>query len=214
MMQHEIMSAGMVYYRNAIEKTDQIIGSIEYIQDQINLGVKTEAQPWHEWNGANPELEKFCRRNFLLDPARVDKLDPLYSHISFVYEKIFGGIEKAYTHYSTILYPHASQNIKSTEGMLSILKYGKTGYLPEHQDQGVSSRVLSTVAYLNDNYIGGEIYFPQVDINIKPEAGSIIFFPSNFVFTHTVMPIEEGYRYAVPQWYHSLRIPRMSTGEV
>jgi hypothetical protein len=213
-MNHKIMTAGMVYYTDAINNVDQVIGSIEYMQDQLSTGVESAAQPWHEWNGANPEIEKFCIRHFITDPKNVFKLDPLYSHISFVYDNIFGGIQKAYTHYSTQLYPHASQNIKSTEGLLSVLKYGKTGYLPEHQDQGVSSRVLSTVAYLNDNYSGGEIYFPQVDIEIKPSAGSIIFFPSNFVFTHTVKPITDGFRYAVPQWYHSLKQPRMSTGEV
>ena len=213
-MKHEILAAGMVYYKNAIQSTEEVIGSIEYMQGQLMDGIESAAQPWHEWNGANPDLEKFCLRHFIVEPKNVFKLDPLYSHISFVYEKIFGGIQGAYNHYSTDLYPHASQNIKSTEGLLSILKYGKTGYLPEHQDQGVSSRVLSTVAYLNDNYVGGEIYFPQVDVEIKPEAGSIIFFPSNFVFSHTVKPITDGFRYAVPQWYHSLKQPRMSTGEV
>lgn len=213
-MQHKIMAAGMVYYKNAIQQADQVIGSIEYIQDQLDSGVKSAAQSWHEWNGANPELEKFCKRHFMIEPKNISRLDPLYDHIAFIYEKIFGGIETAFSHYSNQLYPHASQNIKSSEGLLSILKYGKTGYLPEHQDQGVSSRVLSTVAYLNDNYVGGEIEFPHVGITIKPEAGSIIFFPSNFVFTHTVKEIKDGYRYSVPQWYHSLKIPRMSTGEV
>lgn len=213
-MQHENLADGMVYYKNAIENTKETIGSIEYMQDQLAKGVKSAALPWHEWNGVDPEIEKFCIRHFIIEPKNVLKLDPLYSDISFVYNKIFGGIEKAYRHYSKELYPHASQNIKSTEGLLSILKYGITGYLPEHQDQGVSSRVLSTVAYLNDDYVGGEIYFPQIDVQIKPEAGSIIFFPSNFVFSHTVKPITKGFRYAVPQWYHSLPIPRMSTGEV
>lgn len=213
-MNYEILTAGMVYYKDAIKNSDEVIGSIEYIQNQLELGVISEAQPWHEWNGANPDMEKFCKRHFIVEPNRVSKIDPLYDHIVFIYEKIFSGIDNAFKHYSTQLYPHASQNIKSTEGLLSILKYGKTGYLPEHQDQGVSSRVLSTVAYLNDNYVGGEISFPHVGITIKPEAGGIIFFPSNFVFTHTVKPIESGYRYAVPQWYHSLKEPRMSTGEV
>ena len=213
-MDYEIKTAGMVYYKNAIQDTQQVIESIEYVQDQLAKGIESAAEPWHEWNGANPDLEKFCIRHFITEPHNIDRLDPLYPNISFIYEKIFGGIERAYTHYSTKLYPHASQNIKSTEGLLSVLKYIKSGYLPEHQDQGVSSRVLSTVAYLNDDYVGGEIYFPQVDIEIKPEAGSIVFFPSNFVFTHTVKPIIKGFRYAVPQWYHSLKEPRMSTGEV
>lgn len=213
-MNYKILAAGMVYYTGVIEQADQVIGSIEYMQDQLLAGINSEAQSWHEWNGANPDVEKFCKRHFILEPSKINMLDPLYDHISFVYDRIFNGIDKAYTHYSTELYPYASQNIKSTEGILSVLKYGKSGYLPEHQDQGVSSRVLSTVAYLNDNYEGGEIQFPNIDVTVKPEAGSIIFFPSNFVFTHTVKEIISGYRYSVPQWYHSLKNPRMSTGEV
>ena len=37
--------------------------------------------------------------------------------------------------------------------------------------------------YLNDDYDGGEITFTSVGdggITIKPEAGSAVFFPSNF----------------------------------
>ena len=56
-MQHEILAAGMVYYKNAIENTKETIGSIEYMQDQLAKGVESAALPWHEWNGANPEIE-------------------------------------------------------------------------------------------------------------------------------------------------------------
>jgi hypothetical protein len=98
-MQYEIKAAGMVYYKNAIENTTEVISSIEYMQNQLEKGVESAAQPWHEWNGANPEIEKFCIRHFITEPKNVFlKLDPLYSHISFVYDKIFGGIEKTNKH--------------------------------------------------------------------------------------------------------------------
>lgn len=212
-MKHEILAPGMVYYREAILEPDYTILTIENMQKNLSLGIKSAAQPWHEWNGANPDIEKFCIRHFIVDPNKVNQQDPLYKEICLVYDNIFNGINNAFKHYSTQLYPASSKNIKSTEGMLSILKYFKSGYLPPHQDQGVSSRVLSTVGYLNDNYDGGEIYFPYIDITVKPEAGSVIFFPSNFVYVHEVKPMISGIRYAVPQWYHSLPTPRMSTGE-
>jgi hypothetical protein len=212
-MEYEILAPGMVYYRNAIPEPEDTIVTIEHMQHQLQSGIKSAAQPWHEWNGANPDTEKFCIRHFIVEPSKTNEKDLLYKEISLVYNNIFNGINKAFNHYSTELYPAASKNIKSTEGMLSILKYSKMGYLPAHQDQGVSSRVLSTVGYLNDNYSGGEIYFPYVDITVKPEAGSVIFFPSNFIYIHEVKPMSNGIRYAVPQWYHSLKEPRMSTGE-
>jgi hypothetical protein len=213
-MKYKILAPGMIYYENVINDAEKTIETVEYIQEKISNGAKSAIEPWHEWNGANPDLEKFCKRYFLTDPKNLNQSDIFYNEARLIYDNIFNGINDAYMHYSSQLYPLASQNIKSTEGLLSILKYGKTGYLPEHQDQGVSSRVLSTVGYLNDNYDGGEIYFPYIDIEVKPTAGSVLFFPSNFIFVHTVKPIQSGYRYAVPQWYHSLKVPRMSTGEV
>jgi predicted 2-oxoglutarate/Fe(II)-dependent dioxygenase YbiX len=62
------------------------------------------------------------------------------------------------------------------------------------------------VAYLNDDYEGGEITFTSVGsggITIKPEAGSAVFFPSNFVGSHTISEVKNGTRYAVPNWYHN-----------
>lgn len=212
-MNYEILAPGMVYYKNAISEPDLVIENLESIQNQLMAGVISEAQSWHEWNGANPDTEKFCQRYFLVDTNKTNPHDALYNESNFIYDRVFNGIEKAFQHYSTEIYPLAARNIKSSEGLLSILKYSKSGYLPEHQDQGVSSRVLSTVGYLNDNYVGGEIHFPYVNIKIKPEAGSVIFFPSNFIYVHEVMPVTDGTRYAIPQWYHSLKEPRMSTGE-
>jgi hypothetical protein len=212
-MKHEVMAPGMVYYRNAIVDPAETILTIESMQHKLKQGIKSAAQSWHEWNGANPDIEKFCIRHFIVEPSKTNSNDPLYDEICLVYNNVFNGINNAFNHYSNEIYPAASKNIKSTEGMLSILKYSKAGYLPPHQDQGVSSRVLSTVGYLNDNYDGGEIHFPYVDITIKPEAGSVIFFPSNFIYVHEVRPMINGIRYAIPQWYHSLKNPRMSTGE-
>lgn len=212
-MKYEVLAPGMVYYKDAISEPDLVIQNLESIQSKLSNGIVSEAQRWHEWNGANPDTEKFCQRYFLVDTSKTNPNDALYNESHFIYDRVFNGIEKAFKHYSSEMYPLAARNIKSSEGLLSILKYSKSGYLPEHQDQGVSSRVLSTVGYLNDNYVGGEIHFPYVNIKIKPEAGSVIFFPSNFIYVHEVMPVTEGTRYAVPQWYHSLKEPRMSTGE-
>jgi predicted 2-oxoglutarate/Fe(II)-dependent dioxygenase YbiX len=71
---------------------------------------------------------------------------------------------------------------------------------------------LSVVLYLNDDYDGGEISFPHVrnGVSIKPEAGSAIFFPSNYVFVHEVSEIKNGIRYALPNWYHNM-INRIDT---
>ena len=64
------------------------------------------------------------------------------------------------------------------------------------------SPVISVVAYLNDDYQGGELYFPNQNIKIKPEPGSIVVFPSIAPYFHASLPIVSGVKYMIPGfWY-------------
>jgi len=47
--------------------------------------------------------------------------------------------------------------------------------------------------YLNDDYVGGEIGYPDKKLYIKPSAGSVIIFPGNLL--HEVTDLENGHRY-------------------
>lgn len=62
--------------------------------------------------------------------------------------------------------------------------------------------LLAALLYLNDEYDGGEIAFPDYDITIKPKTGDLVYFPSHFI--HEVLPILEGNnvrRYTMPVFY-------------
>lgn len=52
-----------------------------------------------------------------------------------------------------------------------------------------------SIMYLNDNYEGGEIFFPKYHMKLKPKPGTLIFFPSNRNYTHGVNEIISGVRY-------------------
>lgn len=55
---------------------------------------------------------------------------------------------------------------------------------------------FSTVIYLNDDYDGGNIFFPKQNFSIKPKKYSAIFFPGNdYDYLHGVSAIESGNRY-------------------
>lgn len=60
---------------------------------------------------------------------------------------------------------------------------------------------ISILMYPNDNYVGGEITFPDYDIVIKPRAGDLVIFPGNNYYKHTVEMVESGVRYTMPSWY-------------
>jgi hypothetical protein len=59
----------------------------------------------------------------------------------------------------------------------------------------------AALTYLNDDYVGGEIYFPDHDLEIKPEPGELIFFPGTHFYIHGVREIISGYRYAMMTFF-------------
>lgn len=53
------------------------------------------------------------------------------------------------------------------------------------------------VIYLNDNYVGGEIYYPIKGIEIKPSKGSFVIHPGSSEYQHGVREVISGVRYAL-----------------
>lgn len=215
MFTFETLADGLVYYKNLIDDPQQIIKDIEFLNDKVVEDIKngvpgadiSKAKPWGNWDHdhGNGMIQHFCKQRWLERREDISPNDIYYNEYCSIADRLFSALDKSYEHYSTQLYPYAARNIKSTEKIMSILKYEKAGYLPEHSDHGSSSRTLSMVLYLNDDYEGGEINFTRVGVKVKPEAGSAIFFPSNFVFTHEVSEITSGSRYALPNWYHNMK---------
>jgi predicted 2-oxoglutarate/Fe(II)-dependent dioxygenase YbiX len=57
---------------------------------------------------------------------------------------------------------------------------------------------LAGLFYINDDYEGGELYFPGQGIQFKPKAGAAYFFPGDKNYIHGVTEIKSGIRYTVP----------------
>jgi predicted 2-oxoglutarate/Fe(II)-dependent dioxygenase YbiX len=58
--------------------------------------------------------------------------------------------------------------------------------------------MMSAILYLNDDYEGGDLRFPNHDLTLKPKAGSMVVFPSTHPFIHESLKITSGYKYIVP----------------
>jgi hypothetical protein len=83
---------------------------------------------------------------------------------------------------------------------LNFVKYSHpNNYFGLHIDHGPSMvRTVSAILYLNDDYEGGNLHFPRIDgLNIKPEIGDIIVFPSTYTYKHESTPLLQGTKYVV-----------------
>ena len=57
---------------------------------------------------------------------------------------------------------------------------------------------IAGLFYLNDDYEGGELYFPLQGIQFKPKRGAAYFFPGDMNYIHGVTEITSGIRYTSP----------------
>jgi hypothetical protein len=80
----------------------------------------------------------------------------------------------------------------------NFIKYGPGQHFMEHHDHGFSYNcTVSLVAYVNDDYDGGELYFRLQNLKVKPNAGDLFIFPSNFMYPHQAMPVHSGTKYSI-----------------
>jgi predicted 2-oxoglutarate/Fe(II)-dependent dioxygenase YbiX len=61
--------------------------------------------------------------------------------------------------------------------------------------------VFSAIACLGAAEEGGQLEFPNFDLTISLDAGSVILFPSNFPYVHIAHPVTSGIKYSMVTWF-------------
>lgn len=73
-----------------------------------------------------------------------------------------------------------------------------------HKDTASDRTILTSITYLNDEYVGGETSIEN-DINIIPKTGRTVYFDGNY-YVHGVNEITRGVRYTFPIWYKHISV--------
>lgn len=71
--------------------------------------------------------------------------------------------------------------------------------LKAHTDQHTDPSIrYATIIYLNNDYAGGELFFSNKNIELRPNPGDLVIFPGTDEFNHGVRHVQEGpIRYVV-----------------
>ena len=104
----------------------------------------------------------------------------------------------------------------------SALKYEPGGRFDSHADSEHWSpeesrwirsqdRDYSILLYLNEDYQGGAISFPNFNLRIQPTRGMLITFPSDHRFVHAAEPLISGQRYVLVSWGLDAATPRLAS---
>ena len=97
-----------------------------------------------------------------------------------------------------------------------LLKYKPGDYYKEHtddpqknlrnpdgsivQEANETKRQVTLIIQLNENFEGGGLSFFGDTYRTKIKKGSVILFPSNYLFPHQALPVTKGTRYSLITW--------------
>lgn len=184
-------SSGIYVYKNAITKEDRIVEKIENFINSSDM----EIAKWMPALVGYNEIQSKHRDcfDFKLNKDSADKLpDEGCQDIKDAYYSSHNAIKKYISEYCQ------EYNLRMDfMEAINFVKYGKNQHFGVHSDHGFSYVcTVSSVLYLNDNYEGGELYFPYFDFKLKPEFGDIVFFPSTYLFAHASLPVTDGIKYS------------------
>jgi predicted 2-oxoglutarate/Fe(II)-dependent dioxygenase YbiX len=94
--------------------------------------------------------------------------------------------------------------IYTFEAFLTLWGVGASAGVHIDNHVGAENVQLSSVLYFNDEFEGGEIYFPEFNFVHKPKAGDGIFFPAftkDANYEHGVTEVTNGKRYTMGLWH-------------
>tara|TARA_E500000318_G_scaffold83016_2_gene78547 strand:+ start:2342 stop:2926 length:585 start_codon:yes stop_codon:yes gene_type:complete len=88
---------------------------------------------------------------------------------------------------------------------IQILKYRPGGHYQFHTDSSPGvARTFSCIFFVNDDYEGGDLVFKYPDTqrlySVKKQKNTMVVWPSNFLYPHSVQPVTKGERYSVVSW--------------
>ena len=107
--------------------------------------------------------------------------------------------EVANPHVRTLRNPFGDEGFR-------MIRYEPNATSPEHhawhadggqEALGSPPRVLAAIVYLSSPIAGGETLFLNQGIEVTPECGKVLIFPSAFPYVHAGRPVTKGRKYAM-----------------
>ncbi len=116
--------------------------------------------------------------------------------------------------------PHYGTRIEWYE-QPELLRYRGGGHYAPHADAEnwdpatqtwtrAIDRDFSILVYLNDEFQGGALTFPNFGLRLAPSAGMLVVFPSDHRFVHCAEPLKHGERVVLVSWCASKDSPRVA----
>jgi hypothetical protein len=225
-MNKQILEEKIYYYEDGVKNFDTLMKTIDEL-DALDKEYGKES--WLDWTASNDKNFIYGKtKSFDIEQINNITLDLDYKEkMKYVYNTIMESFYEVCSDYAKSIGDNDEPRLFPT---FNIKKYKSGIGMGSHFDQLDGDKTLrySLVMYLNDDFDGGEISFAlsdyedvkkvaspdldydvavdknQIQIGIKPKAGSVIIFPSSAPYYHTAHVVKTNFKYMVPgHWIHN-----------
>lgn len=195
----EVIEKKIFYYKNVIQNPYDFIQEIEFLD--LENEQSDFLSKWLTWSASTDQKINygFKKEGYIHSSLVKNNYDRRCLNILNVINKISEDCISDYIN---------KNNLQEVflPNYFSIRKYNVNADMGPHADSedptDKDHPYISGVLYLNDDYEGGELEFPDQKISIKPEAGSMVIFPSYRPYIHHPKPPVSGKKYMCPLfWY-------------
>lgn len=175
---------GIMVVREAFDRSDEVITWSE-------MGEKWKPSTERTANG---ELIRTSRTSSSANLSGYKKIDSVAAELDDYVHRVISTELQRYRN------RHRFLDVRSDTGY-DVLRYHIGEGYGLHVDDGqADNRRVSCLIYLNEDFIGGELNFPEQNVMIKPEKGMLVMFPSSFMYPHQSIDIKYGNKYAIVTW--------------
>lgn len=178
---------GVGYFSEILEGIDFFV---DHIEDQDSNGLGLSVIPkWKDWYPSNDLTKPYGKQKNI---SLIEK-ENLYSDpkAAYIVNTLKQALDICFKNYA--FENNVDRNYLKISDSMAINKYKTFSFMGPHQDGNENGLKFSAVAYLNEDYEGGELFFPELDIKIKPKMGSLVIFPSTHI--HSSLEVKSGTKY-------------------
>jgi hypothetical protein len=181
------------YFKNVVSYPQELLQFINEVDE--NSESYNQITKWNAWTASDDIDFVYGKTKNILTDNFYNKNNSLSQKILYIknsFEMAFDMCLKQY------LSAHGLNpaDYKLMMEQIPIRQWVGPGMGP-HCDtyDGDTDLAFSMITYINEDYEGGEICFPNHGITLKPAAGSLVIFPSQEPYLHEVKNVLSGERY-------------------
>lgn len=189
----EEIAPGILVYHDVLPKDLDLINRLESVLDESNQNNYNWQEAYVGYRQRMPEYRDCVDFKFKKTDIEGDTSEHSLK-LQGIWQDCFDRQDLAVQDYCKRFNIY---NLRYWEAF-NFIKYEPGHHFMEHHDHGFSYNcTVSLVAYLNDDFEGGELFFRLQGINYIPKAGDVVLFPSTYMYPHQAKVVHSGTKYSL-----------------